>query len=445
MLAILSPWVIFSLLQFNQLFPDTLSQKIWQGKSGLWGTGFIYLKGLIDHYLISSSFSLKVLVVGSMAGAVLMWRQRSHLLFFTLFGLIQQAVYVILNVPPYSWYFALFDTAVLLAAMVAFGDLFMAMYKGVIFRYQPPAHFHHKSVQFVSFGLPLFLLALSPFMGQLAQKNLLVDQRQRQYTAVTKQIDQQYGPGRLATTEVGIIGFHTDRIIVDIIGLTSAEGHFTTMERMDDFYQNPPDLLLLHDPPWSYEKAVYDDYRFPFVYKMAETFPDPVVAMQLYTLQEPLDWQTIRISLIDRYRIFQPDERFVQENTPPLPGGKVFIDSINGSSVKKNKHIVNQRDLLFVQGWAVDLFHQTAPVDVYVILVNESSHQIYALKAERFAREDVANYLKDPVYLHSGYRLEGLTLNLPAGTYKLDIVQGNPEAYYYTETSVHIEILASVQ
>jgi hypothetical protein len=46
---VLTPWVIFSLIKFHQIFPDTLSNKMWQGRSGFWGTGPVYLKALVGY------------------------------------------------------------------------------------------------------------------------------------------------------------------------------------------------------------------------------------------------------------------------------------------------------------------------------------------------------------------------------------------------------------
>lgn len=45
-LAITAPWFIFSYVEFGQLLPSTLGEKMWQGASGYWGEGNVYWRGL---------------------------------------------------------------------------------------------------------------------------------------------------------------------------------------------------------------------------------------------------------------------------------------------------------------------------------------------------------------------------------------------------------------
>ena len=290
-LFILAPWAIFSLYQFHQVFPDTFSQKVWQGRSGFWGRfPFVYLYDVIDHYFLSSSLLLKGLVGLAGIGLLLMLRDRSPFLYITFYGLIQKTAYAILNVPVYPWYLALPDVTIHIAALYTLGTLFSMLQK----RYAPRATslnagFFRFSAQFskvLSLSVPLILLIPALLALKSGYENPQVDRRDVSYTRIIKSFDTLYGPGRLATLEVGSIGFYTDRTIVDIAGLTSTTGEFVTKERMDIFYSDPPELLLLHDPIWKYEASIYNDYRFPLVYEDGMNFPDPYFPMQLYVRRD---------------------------------------------------------------------------------------------------------------------------------------------------------------
>jgi len=70
-LLVLSPWIAFSVWHFGQIFPDTLSSKMWQGNSGYWGAGWIYLQGLRQHVL-QGGWLWKLMYLGGAAGALSM-------------------------------------------------------------------------------------------------------------------------------------------------------------------------------------------------------------------------------------------------------------------------------------------------------------------------------------------------------------------------------------
>ncbi|MEO5928414.1 MAG: hypothetical protein ABIR47_00645, partial [Candidatus Kapaibacterium sp.] len=89
--AICAPWIIFSLIRFGQLAPATLRQKLWQGSSGFWGTGHIYVNMLIraahNDFLEHGRWGL-LLMIPLVAGAARVVRERSGLLYFVGFAAV---------------------------------------------------------------------------------------------------------------------------------------------------------------------------------------------------------------------------------------------------------------------------------------------------------------------------------------------------------------------
>lgn len=442
-LIILMPWLIFSLHQFHQFFPDTFSQKIWQGYSGYWGASPVYLKGLVRYYVKSSGLLLKTSMVLAVIGMLRMKRDRSHLLYIILFVLLQQLAYTIFNVPMYHWYRALPDFLIVISALYAIGAFLNSIQNRYQHRFASLAQrFLHLTPQFrkeLSLSVPLLMLILAVLTLSSGYENPKVDQRDISYTHIIDKIDKQYSQGRLAATEVGTIGFYTDRTIVDICGLTSSKGQFLTGQRMNAFYNDPPELLLLHDPIWGHEAAIYTDYRFPVVYKLGMKISDTHIPMQLYVRKDNFDMSNINAQLSKFYPTYHSDTCFNSDTLKPLSEGLVCLDMINSQIVKRNSLIIHERHVLHLQGWAFDFKRGLVPGDIFILLIYEDG-RIYSLRAERYARDDVAAKFKNPDFRMCGFQATGVTIPLPQGIYRIKVIQQIQGYYYYVELKNRIRI-----
>ena len=78
--------------------------------------------------------------------------------------------------------------------------------------------------------------------------------------------DGNYPDGPVATIEVGTLGYFTDRPIIDMIGLTSANPEYISGKHNDDFFARPPPLILLPAPPGTLMRALQSDERFEQFY-----------------------------------------------------------------------------------------------------------------------------------------------------------------------------------
>ena len=442
-LIILAPWLIFSLCQFHQLLPDTFSQKVWQGHSGYWGTGLVYLKGLVRYYIKSSDLLLKVTIGLVPIGIIQMLRDRSQFLYIVFFVLLQQIAYIFLNVPLYHWYISLPNALILISAFYTLGSFFnktkkrLSLY--IKFRIVKFHRLSPKSLNLLSPTVSFAILIITVSNLISAFENPQVNQPDISYTNIIREVDALYGPGRLSSVEVGSIGFNTDRTIVDICGLTSSNGQFLTPDRMDTFFSDPPEILLLHDPVWGHEAAIYRDYRFPVVYKFEKRIPDICIPMQLYIRKDKYDPNNFETQLSEIYESFEPDNRFNSNTLKLLSNGIVTLDAINGRTNNQNQLVVHKCPVLLLQGWAVDIQRHQVPANVFILLINENG-QIYSSPAKRHTRKDVAKHLNDPVYDMSGFQVAGLTKYLPPGIYKIQIVQEIEGLYYYVEITNRIHI-----
>lgn len=294
LLAILAPWVIFSLVQFRQVFPATLSTKMWQGQSGFYGRGYVYWNGLVQHYFSGADLLFKTTAGLALVGVLLMLMRRSMFLYLMCFVVIQQIIYVVLNVPPYRWYLVLPDTAVDIAAFYAVGMVAAAAYDRL--SGQRPSSEERGVAGGVTVLRPatsllvaasLFVLAVNGYRTGHAER--LRDRRDTAYTAIGERIARDFpAKGDLALAEVGTVGYVTGRPIVDFSGLTSARGQFMTPDQVDTFYDAPPALVLLHNPPTPQESAVFNDDRFEMVYAQAADFSPPW-PMRLYQRKPGVD------------------------------------------------------------------------------------------------------------------------------------------------------------
>jgi len=217
-LLIIAPWAIFSLITFHQIFPDTLSNKMWQGRSGYWGQGYVCLRSLKDHLLIEDSLTtrrayLKYVFIFGALGAILavtslFTRRREPLscapvVYLIAFGIIQQAAYVLLNVPAYHWYFAFFDFSMVIAA----GYFFSVVFQLKVFNVIRGAPFFKRSLPLITCGgLSVLLVAASLTLAK-APSNMVDDSGNRHYLAASEVLKKPELPaGTLAVVEVGTLG-----------------------------------------------------------------------------------------------------------------------------------------------------------------------------------------------------------------------------------------------
>jgi arabinofuranosyltransferase len=251
-LAIQLPWLCFSTLLFGSPLPSTLANKVWQGGSGLWGEGWVYLQALSDHLLQQPrSWWPLYLAAAFAAGRACFvpspWR------LMLLFAAGQQIVYAWLNVPGYHWYFSFLDAAILIVALHEIGKLLGDVLPVITPKLVPTV---------TAAALPvLFLLT---WQGWRSPE---LDMRKERYSRAMAIIEDQNLPdGALAAVEAGTIGFSTRRRIVDLCGLTSTNPEYLSGRNNDRFFSDAPLIVLLRFPSETLVAPLMTDSRFALTY-----------------------------------------------------------------------------------------------------------------------------------------------------------------------------------
>ncbi len=93
------------------------------------------------------------------------------------------------------------------------------------------------------------------------------------YPDAGKWIDQHTPPNaHVAAVEIGILGWYSNRYIVDVIGLVTPKNavHVAHRDLISWLAEDRPDYIVAHQPCWSWEKAVAEsrDYeRLPLTFR----------------------------------------------------------------------------------------------------------------------------------------------------------------------------------
>jgi hypothetical protein len=272
------PWGVYSLATLGSVLPDTLAAKVAQSQSGFWGSGWIFLRDW--EPLLRQSQSLvrwgMVLALLAVVGLTRLWLLRlgawytAALLAFT--GLFVLFYGVLLNVPGYHWYYSLpVYTLSVLAAVGGAGLWQLGRTR------RDPLHL---SVALLGCG-GLLLFGLTGFWQGF---NGSV------YRDVGLWIRDHTAPAaRVAATEIGYIGWYSERPMIDYLGLLTpvsarelGRREMTTWVRREN-----PDYWVRYNPPLSFEEDVAAQLWFPFAFEQVYEWGDRVAVYEkVRSLQE---------------------------------------------------------------------------------------------------------------------------------------------------------------
>lgn len=423
---VVAPWALFSLSNFGQLFPDTLSAKRWQGASGLWGPWPVYLRALAKHLLGEGPFWLPIhwhallphelsrwIVVGSINALALfgvlalLWRVRGVAALAALFVLLQQAAYLVLNVPGYHWYFSLLNVLLLIGMLTLLAPLIARGARSGILR----------------FAVAVIAFVVCVRNVQQAIAFPVRDPRNEAYQRVARTIgEMNLPPGALAAVEVGTFGFFTRRPVVDLTGLVSRNPEYLTGVHTDAFFTTLPRIVVVHEPLWHFERAIADDVRFSLLYDEGLHFPDPFFPMRVHVLREDAARVATEIGTSGMLRGFiarsVPPLQLLEES-PVQQQGRCILDQVNGM-LARSTSIAIPATILTVRGWSAASLTEPADAARFVLLPHAGGAAA-AMPLDRHEREDVAAHLADTMHARFGYSARASLLDLAPGSYQLAI------------------------
>ena len=249
----------FNRWYYGAYLPATGSAKIWQGQSGLWGEGWLFLQtGYLTDWVFASNrlYMLTILLLATMGfvHAIFAKDQELHWIVI-IFLLLYSCFFISLNIPNYHWYYApyfMFTLVYCMEGICALADKLGLTLQGMPLRLVRPA--------------PFLLAVLLVYWGAG------ISSATRGAFTPYKNIGlwlSQHTPenAKIAVVEIGTIGWYSNRYIIDILGLVNPLNARFIGERkfLEWLNHYPPDYILIHDPPWPHEAGAitaWDTGRF---------------------------------------------------------------------------------------------------------------------------------------------------------------------------------------
>lgn len=242
---ILSLPFAFNYFYYGALMPATGGAKIAQGRSGLWGEDwlFLHIQYFANAFFSGSKVAPSLLVVAALIGVFAEIEKRTTWLIVLSLGCLL-AFYVGLNIPNYHWYYApFFYFLFLFACRGVFWLSRIALARGLL---APRA------------GLVLIVLGGAGYVAQNVV-SLEASQPNQSYIEISNWLKENTPEtSSVAMVEIGTIGWHSEREIVDILGLVTpfnAE-YIGDREFMRWLLHYQPDYIIRHDPIWPHEQSI---------------------------------------------------------------------------------------------------------------------------------------------------------------------------------------------
>ena len=187
------------------------------------------------------------------------------------FAVVLMGLYgVVWHLPGYDWYYAPAMFAALVLAAVAVGTL----------------------ARMIPVVGPVLLVGAVLIVGLVRSPE---PRRFGEYEVTAAWLEKNTRrSATVAATEIGVIGWHLDRPIVDYLGLLD-ERAIDELEDRDVtswLERTRPDFWVLHDPLWHFEAATATDFfhdRYAVVYRVATPESDRTDGMVVVALDGAQD------------------------------------------------------------------------------------------------------------------------------------------------------------
>ncbi len=260
---------IFHRLYYGSFVPHTLMAKVNQGRSGLWGEGlnFLMVDYQVEWYFGGSRVIFATWAALAILGILRLGRIELNIIILGFLSSLT-AFYTVLNVPNYHWYYA---------PLYTFGCMYVGVGAAGLFAQAGRI----PSVLLASLGRTAVIVLAVGWVGWSSYaaytQPVSATERQREYRLIGRWLKENTSPyDSVAMVEIGIIGFYSERRIVDILGLISPKNAESLgRRRYAEWLRNyQPDFILVHEPPWPQETrtvvramrraySAYEPFDFP--------------------------------------------------------------------------------------------------------------------------------------------------------------------------------------
>ncbi len=267
--VVVGGWSIYAAWTFGSPFPNTLEAKRAMGASGLWRSlwhGVFYTGG---RYLQSSPLFVWF-VLPAVLGVGRMFRLDRRFLLIAGWPLLIFVGYWAMGVPAaYNYYAGLVPFLMILTALGT-----VSLGRRIADRLSDRRR--HEGRVIALLCVPLLVAVLVPtvsLMGREPQPRYPIYRSAGEWLA-----DHTPAAASVGMVEIGIVGFYSDRYVVDVCGLvTPAVGpHIAAGDVAWPVRTYRPDFMLLHDPLWdSLEGPIASAPWFRESYKRIRSFDGP--------------------------------------------------------------------------------------------------------------------------------------------------------------------------
>ncbi len=248
-IVIVGTWCLFSKIYFGGFIPSTVGVKITQSRSNLFGSGPIFVKGLIwkspANPIITRAISLMTIVCfGFAVTRWRQWRDRDAIVVLLVWNLAYLAAFVVMNPPPYPWYYTPLSIGISLVIALSL-ELAIGRYKTNFITPVAP-----KTQYLWSLGVVACCALILPI--QSAREGL--PPQLLAYSSASAWLNNHAPLGSsVACYEVGELGYHyRNGKVVDALGLVTPGVAKHLIEGDSVWYINhyQPNYVLFHLPLW---------------------------------------------------------------------------------------------------------------------------------------------------------------------------------------------------
>lgn len=230
----------FNYFYYGSFLPHTLTAKIDQGSSGLWGVKYSFLLDFNFLYHIAfnnQAFFILFLLVLSLIGFVNHWREEFSLILL-LYCLLITVFHLAFNIQSYHWYYAIHFLT--FTVFIGYGvndtvSYISQKYKSVLLR-----------------TCLIIVIFIYPALTQVELFRLLSHEGPNQnYKIIGEWINRNTPENcKVACLEIGHIGWFSKRYIVDLVGLINPSiSDALSKHDYEKWYGTyKPDYLVVHDP-----------------------------------------------------------------------------------------------------------------------------------------------------------------------------------------------------
>lgn len=273
-LAVVAPWVIFSLVYYGVATPTTLESKASQGGTAYWPAWYPTKLGhWLEVYFASSSMLVAAFSIMALIGVVAaIWkrtRAAQCVLIFALYQFLVFAAYSAMGMPDYHWYFVPYGITLVLLAGYGVSLL------------HPNTHYMRTTVVAVIavISAAVGLSRYAPGSGEVWSS----------YKEVGRYLESNPPRAAAGLMEIGIVGFYAPSVrVFDFAGVATLEqAERVSRNAANEWLSNPSvaDVVVIRGVQHPLEPD-FDD-RFETLYEHewtgtpSDTFPNGLQVWRL--------------------------------------------------------------------------------------------------------------------------------------------------------------------